>query len=128
MIITENRRAFVCSPFVDGIPSVSRKAWAVLPPSTVCCPPSDGLEARAETAVCIRLFVAPFVDGLPSPGRLESPCYGSLPSAIRGLFTVHRPSRRCRPPSPFVYSFPYSLMVTSTVHRPIALCRSPSVV
>jgi hypothetical protein len=56
-----------------------------LPPSTVCCPPSDGLEARAETAVCIRLFVAPFVDGLPSPGRLESPCYGSLPSAIRGL-------------------------------------------
>jgi len=46
-------------------------------------------------------------DGLESPSCSGLPSNRGLPSAVRSLFTVHRPSRRYRPPSPFVYSFPY---------------------
>ena len=54
----------------------------------------------------------------PSDG-LESPSDRGLLSTVRSLFIVHRPSRRCRPSSPFVYS----LTVTPTVYRPTAVCR-----
>jgi hypothetical protein len=52
-------------------PLTGRKAR----PTAVCCLPS---------AVSIRLFVPRFVDGL-SPDGPESPSYGGLPSAVRGL-------------------------------------------
>jgi hypothetical protein len=63
-------------------------------------------------------------DGLESPSCSSLPSNRGLPSAVRSLFTVHRPSLRCRPPSPFVYSFPYSLTVAppSIVYRPTAVC------
>jgi hypothetical protein len=54
----------------------------------------------------------------PSDG-LESPSDRGLLSTVRSLFIVHRPSRRCRPSSPFVYS----LTVTPTAHRPTAVRR-----
>jgi hypothetical protein len=71
------------SPFVYSFPDsltvcslTGRKAR----PTAVCCLPS---------AVSIRLFVPRFVDGLP-PDEPESPSYGGLLSAVRGLHSFIR--------------------------------------
>jgi len=97
-----------------------------------------------QIAACIRLFVALFVDSLPSPDRLEN--LGYTAAVHRLLSAVHRltgwkarAAAVCRPRSavhlavcrllfPFVYSFPYSLTVIPTVHRLIAVCRPRSAV
>jgi hypothetical protein len=98
------------------------------------------------SAVHIRLFVAPFVDGLPPPpDRLESPSY-SLPSAVYSIYRlpsilpsvvrVRRLSRGLRSAvpirlfvAPFVDGLPSRQarkpVLRSAVRRPYSFIRCP---
>jgi hypothetical protein len=127
------------SPFVY---SFTHSLTACLSTGWKACSPAV---CRPRSAVSIRLFVPPFVDGLPPRQAKACPTR----SAIRGLrspfvysfphsLTVCLPDRLeslsyavCRLRSPFVYSFPHSLTVclsTDWKACSLAVCRPPSAV
>jgi hypothetical protein len=85
-----------------------------------------------QTAACIRLFVALFVDGLPSPNRLESPGYTAavhrLLSAVHRLTGWKARATACGLPSAVPIRLFVPLFVEGHPHRPSSNRRLPSAV